>query len=369
MNTTMMITLLSSCMLLSSPQHSPSTQAEPDRPDPPVAFITSERVVYGHGHPIDLTFSIAVPDVEDGRVLPDFEILNEVGEAVKSREVDGRHFWEAPGKAIDGVERQGTVPAGRQHTETIADLHEWYELDTPGTYRVTFDGEWQLPASGAARRGEVESHPVTSNTLVIRIARPPSEDEPEGEPTEGHIIPLEEIWALDMPGTKPMQIGMQQVDPPVFWAPEGRYVAEIRREIAKAERLRQPAPRVFVVRGTGLEALEEAHAVLLGKREARSRIRRNEQASLCFTTHSFGDPAYIRKVADHGSLVDITYELIGLHSMDITWHFALIPIQFEEAGMVHIEPKPVVWERRASPRYAEFIRQRMPRSSVIEVVE
>lgn len=349
--------LLSPCAVATSPSDKPQV----DRPDPPVAFNISEHVVYGYGQPIDLTFSIAVPDVEDGRVLPNFEILNEVGEAVEPREVDGCYFWEAPGKAIDGAERQGTISAGHQHTETIADLREWYELDAPGTYRFTFDGEWRLPATAPGRRGEVESHPVGSNTLVIRIARPLSEDEPHGEPIEGRVIPLEEIWALDMPGTKPMQTAMSGWDEMKDVAPEGTMVREIRQAINKSEWPPRNAPPGFAVRGTGMDALREAHAVLVGGQPPQKQFRQGEQISLVFFSKYYGRYVHLDRVEQHDSIVQISYKLIAHETTKDTSHLALIPFTVPAVEDVRIELRPLIdWtERIISPPSLEHLAHRV----------
>lgn len=332
-------TLLAGCVIACADAHAMPSQA-------PVASITSERVVYGSGQPIDLTFSITVPAT--GSVLPDFQVVDESGTHVQLRDVNGPYFWEAPGKAIDGTMRPGPIPPGQTHTELVTDLRDWYELDEPGTYRVRFNGEW-VPASEDV--AAAESQPVTSNSLVIRITRPASEDEPMGEPIEGQVIPLEEIWALDMPGTKPMRTAVYGWEEMRDVAPEGTMVREILRAINSHDR--QSAPSGFAVRGTGMSALREAHAVLVHGQPARTEFARGEQVSLVFCSRNYGRRIHLKRVEQHGSVIEVSYTTF------ITWpmaadvnssHVALIPVTISRSGPIHVEMRPVIdWDSDSPP--------------------
>ncbi len=282
---------------------------------PPIAFMTFERVVYGYDQPVDLTFSIAVP--EGGSVVPRFAIVNEAGETVAARDVDGRYFWETPGEAIDGTQRPGSIPAGRRHTETIDDLRQWYELDEPGMYQVTFDGQ-RSP----------EAKAVTSNTLLIRIARPPSEEEPHGEPTEGRVIPLSDIWALGMPGTKPM-IRVIAKDGISHVAPEGPFVQDILDALNSAER-RHVSESGFAVRGEGMAALREVHSIIVGGQAPPTHFSAGERISLVFHSKHFGSYIHLDRVEVHEAIVDLSYRVVGHHDRYVTSHLALVPVTLED---------------------------------------
>lgn len=352
-------TLLSGCVIACA-----NAQATP--PEAPIAYITSERVVYGYGQPIDVTFSINVP--KDGSVLPALKVVDEAGETVESRDVNGRFFWETPGKAIDGKQRPGAIPAGRQHTETIADLREWYQIDAPGTYRVRFDGMWTPEPDGDAL---AEPKPVASNTLVIRIARPASDDEPWGEPTEGHIIPLEEIWALEMPGTKPMDRGRRSLEPQDFVAPEGEFLHEIVLFFHSNEGIRSPVSTGFIVRGSGIDALRRTHSVLVEKQKPAHVFQHGEKVTLVFFTKSVSRPIHIKHIENHGPVINISYEVVphdGLPSPAInTVHLALIPLQLNHTGTVHVEMKPILQGRMLAPTWGEHLRNRVAQSFQFQV--
>src|SRR4051812_33737127 len=85
-------------------------------------------------------------------------------------------------------------------------------------------------------------------------------------------IPLNTIWAFRMPGT----IDLEKVEK----MPEAKEIESIRRALSTPPPQRKEAKPTFVVLGSGLTALHEAHRVLVDGKQPREDIPKNSDASI-----------------------------------------------------------------------------------------
>jgi hypothetical protein len=96
--------------------------------------------------------------------------------------------------------------------------------------------------------------------------------------TKTITIPLSEIWAMDMPGTKPMIRGMR----------EGKFVSEEGPllDIIRRRKFNDPAAvhNGFAVVGTGMEALKNAYNVLVKHERPKDMFTVGEDLSIVFFT-------------------------------------------------------------------------------------
>lgn len=331
---TVAILLVSGCLFAAPNQPQETAKSSAQEVQPPQAFITSDRVVYRAGEPIDLTFSIATP--KSGSIVPGLRIENKDGEAVAP--LAGRSISNATAKSIDGKQRSGAIPASEEDTawtERVVDLRQWFDLDAIGLYSIVFEGQW-IDEKGKA-------HPVESNVIHVQLAGAAGEFEPGGEPVEPRVIPLAEIWALKMPGTKPMEIAVGAApDGDRDVAPEGTMVREILRAINKHEYPRRNAPPGFAVGGTGMAALREAHAVLVHGQPRRTEFRAGEEISLVFFSRNYGRYIQLNRVEHLASTVQITYDLVTHETSEVTSHLALIPITTSMQDEIRVEIRPAI---------------------------
>jgi hypothetical protein len=158
-------------------------------------------------------------------------------------------------------------------------------------------------------------------------------------------IPLKSIWALDMPetrdirelqpkreGTKPLTDAeaakfpvrqIQRALTPRFWPPEGG-----------------DAGSVFIVKGRGPKALRNAEAVFLGKTKRSETIPAGSQ-SIVFYAFAIGRYVHIQSVRQDGEEIVIQYQLVPHESLDLTTHFALIPVTLQPGPLkVKVEELP-----------------------------
>lgn len=178
------------------------------------------------------------------------------------------------------------------------------------------------------------------------------------------VIPLKDIWALDMPGTRSMNRTMRG-DPPAYVAPEGRLVDEIRSALKYDPRKHAVAAEAFAVRGAGRDALREAYAVLVQGRAKRASFREDEKISLVFFSYLFSSYVHLVRVEQRSNSIQLSYRFVPHETREVTAHIALIPISNPGCGTIRVEVKPEIdatvpgrdwdrWARRIVARSFTF---------------
>jgi hypothetical protein len=286
-----------------------SAAARPEARDDRGALLTSRHPVYAAGEPIDLTLWIKAAR---GPLRLGMEARDERGQLVSERAGGGRGLVaEVVCLAAPGVNTLATVP----------DLRKWFHLDRAGDYALTL-----VTAPHAPNRV------VCSNVMGVSIR----------DQAKSELIPLSRVWALDMPGTRPM-VRSQKGDPPVYEAPEGRLVDEIRAALsAHGPGLPPDAGPGFAVRGQGLDALRAAHAVLVERHARPAAFRAGEPVSLVFYAREFNYYTHLEGVERRGPDVQITYRFVPHETKELTSHLALIPLPAGTAVPARVEVKPVI---------------------------
>lgn len=159
-------------------------------------------------------------------------------------------------------------------------------------------------------------------------------------------IPLSEIWALDMPGTRPMNRSRTQKGWG-FAAPEGRWVEEIRQALpAAGDAVAGPG---FVVPGRGMPALRAAHAVLAGGRPRRNRVAAGRPATLVFFARELGSYVHLRSVTYAAHRFAIDYRFVPHMTKEMTVHLALIPLPNLRAGRYDVDVRGEIEQPENTP--------------------
>jgi hypothetical protein len=168
----------------------------------------------------------------------------------------------------------------------------------------------------------------------------------DGQP-EKQEIPLKDIWAIRMPGTR----NLYDLEPDKF-GPSVRKLSSA-EQIKIAEKslitkaLRpleynkpgQSALQAFTVPGIGADALREAAAVLSGTKKPQTLFLPNSDLSIVFFSHSFSYYVHLDKVEKQRELIVISYRFVPHDTKEITRHFALIPIGKFPPGKVKVDIK------------------------------
>lgn len=154
----------------------------------------------------------------------------------------------------------------------------------------------------------------------------------EEKPVE---IPLKEIWALRMSGTK----DVTELEPRVGDKPTA--VMKINRLFLIRLEEDTPPGKCFVVKGEGKEALENAVQVLVHNEPRLKGIRAGTAASLVFYSHPAAGYVLLDSVVRTDNLITVNYKVVVHQSANVTTHFALIPLRNLPPGKITVKPVQV----------------------------
>jgi hypothetical protein len=158
---------------------------------------------------------------------------------------------------------------------------------------------------------------------------------------EAAEIPLSDIWAYEMPGTK----DVRKLEPEVYGDEAKSLPPQLRDELHRNSIIQnilnslyiQPNPELglkalrkpkqgFVVEGREKRALREASAVLGGDKQAKKSFLLDSDHTLVFYSLDSGVFVHVVSAEIHGNQIEIHFRFVP-HLTDISSsHFALIPL-------------------------------------------
>lgn len=162
------------------------------------------------------------------------------------------------------------------------------------------------------------------------------------EPVE---IPLDQIWAHNMPGTR----DVRALEPDVFGEGAKRLSRQelVRREKASLlfrigsaipiAREGVPASSGFAVTGTGIDALRNAQVELGQSRKSGQSFSRENNLSIFFFSNAFGAYVHLQQVERRDKLIRVSYRFVPHPTKQMTAHFAIIPLGKLSAGKYRVE--------------------------------
>ncbi len=209
-----------------------------------------------------------------------------------------------------------------------------------GEYHVSYK---QIPIEQKYRDAGFEPvHPdaaeIVCRKFSFNITGPSSNESLEG----GTFIPLHEIWAYKMPGTR----DVRELEP----KPEiAATIDELARhsDVWKILKVLDGRPKegekagpAFVVVGTGREALVNAAVVitnLMKEKESPTAVPPNTDVSLMFYSHLCGRYVQLVSVELSPQLITIRYRFVDHVQQIMTAHFALVPLGKLREGKVQVK--------------------------------
>jgi hypothetical protein len=139
-------------------------------------------------------------------------------------------------------------------------------------------------------------------------------------------IPLKDVWALNMPGTRDVrQLEPQARDTPTRTGPLVNAIHDFLNPVNPSlSRTFRPG-RGFAVEGSGREALRRVYLALLD-RQKRTGVLPAGEVTLAFFARSVGLYVHLDEVQREGNNVILKYHFVSHVTLDFTTHFALIPM-------------------------------------------
>jgi len=159
--------------------------------------------------------------------------------------------------------------------------------------------------------------------------------------SRGIEIPLDKIWARDMPETK----GIRTLEPKHF-GPAVRdlpdqekidlFLSSLVQQISQALHntcYTEPAGPGFAVAGSDRVALNNTHDILVNGRKLLNKFpSRTSVTAFFYTRLTSGRHIYIKRCERKGSIFTVKYQLVPYNQKIMTLHFALIPLGRLEPG-------------------------------------
>lgn len=163
-------------------------------------------------------------------------------------------------------------------------------------------------------------------------------------------IPLSDIWAYKMPGTR----DIQELEPEAYGS-EARSLSEteqferIKKSIihqirhslqlepdSNAQGPKKPG-KAFAVVGSGKEALLEAKSILAGRKEPQNTFPANSKLSIVFHSLEAGSYVHLTSVERQGNRIIIHFQFVPHFTAVVSSHFALVPIVDLPTGEIEVQ--------------------------------
>lgn len=151
------------------------------------------------------------------------------------------------------------------------------------------------------------------------------------------LIPLQDIWAWDMPGTRPLNRTETGNLLPSN-SPELILLSEIISTLTSTPNNFTP-DQCFAVEGEGKNALQEAHAVIVKKQAKKTSFSQDQKISLVFFSYPFNSYVHLVRVEQQDQSLQIFYRFVTHRTRQMTVHIALIPVNLSASGNTQVEIK------------------------------
>jgi hypothetical protein len=228
-------------------------------------------------------------------------------------------------------------------------------------YNVMFEQERM--DSRFVEAGFIQLAPLQEQRLVCRsfsfvIWDPPSEELAKPDP-KAKLVPLSEVWALKMPGTK----NVRELDGEgqgIARSTTNRMASWLINNRPRPIEANVPPTRAslagpgFAVIGTEADSLRQAANKLIQRpRRGRERFLSGSSMTVVFFAHPTAGYVHLHAVEVAGTDVTIKYRIVPHRTKESTTHFALIPLGKLPAGEYRVRmvllPPPEEAGKRARP--------------------
>ncbi len=178
------------------------------------------------------------------------------------------------------------------------------------------------------RAGSVWAAGLVWLAVGVGCAYAANGDEKPGE-VETVVIPLDQIWALDMPGTREVKelsgSLVREIGDSTLGNLETGFVIGLKTRAA------------FAVLGTGVDALRAAHAVFMDKNKPRKTFPEESNVSVVFYSTPSRRYVQLDRVERKGKVIHVHYRFVLHKTEDRTRHLALIPLGKLPSGKYRVK--------------------------------
>lgn len=172
--------------------------------------------------------------------------------------------------------------------------------------------------------------------IVLLIISAVANAEPLAEQSKTETIPLDQVWAYRMPGTRDIQeldraniklVGKALLDP----------ISISLLESPNRPKRGESAGKGFAIAGTDRDALRQVYAILVGGEKPRSTFSTDDEVTAVFFSYPFeGRYIHIEHVERQESEVKISYRGQPYTERHFSFALALIPLGRLTEGQYHV---------------------------------
>jgi hypothetical protein len=154
-------------------------------------------------------------------------------------------------------------------------------------------------------------------------------------------IPLDRIWAYNMPGTKSVRELEPQHNYDQLPSQEqllrDSSIARIQHALLDRPAEGELAGPAYLVTGTGKQALEKVADIVTKKIEPTQVLSADTDLTAVFYSYRCGQYVWIDSVKKTNNQITIRYRFVAHRTRESTTHFALIPLGKLPVGTFHVE--------------------------------
>ena len=159
-------------------------------------------------------------------------------------------------------------------------------------------------------------------------------DTPKSE-SETVSIPLDQIWAYRMPGTRDiLKLESGAIGKRLWDAIVTTLLADVSPEWPREGQIARPG---FAVVGAGLAALRGTDAVMVKREKPRDVFAADEEISLVYFSYQCEYLIELRKVERRDNEIQIQYRFVAPIDKILPAHLALIPLGKSPPGKYHVK--------------------------------
>jgi hypothetical protein len=155
---------------------------------------------------------------------------------------------------------------------------------------------------------------------------------PKPAPLPGIRIPLKDIWAWGMPGTKDVDDLDSEQKPAIL-----KIHNVLTRNPFDLPPDQRDAGPAFALAGTEASVLQDAAAILAGEKKAEEKFSTDDDVWVAFYALQFGSYVHIRDVELAGNVVKVSFVFVAHKTKGISTHFALVPLGKLASGKYSVE--------------------------------
>ncbi|BBO33404.1 hypothetical protein [Lacipirellula parvula] len=170
----------------------------------------------------------------------------------------------------------------------------------------------------------LHAHALLSALLSIAIVASVSVAVEPNDPKSPVVLPLKEVWALAMPGTKAFP-STHKDDAGNYVSSDGQVSQQLNEAFASVARSKE-STEGFVVAGTGIDSLKALTQALQNSTGKRDAFTTEEELNIVFYALEYGSDVHLTNITRDKSEITLSYRFAPHFEANVSSNLAVIPL-------------------------------------------